>query len=133
MSKVHVLDVNPAARFFSDAQRAFLLDSFGHVCAACGCDDSAILEIDHWTPNNGANTVIDNGVVLCRVCNGAKQDSQINSSCLKPRKAIDADSHMLYRVRESANRAAFAQWVKDYGVKRNSTVEKKKSKFVAPW
>lgn len=133
MTKLHAHDTNPAARFFSAAQRAFLLDSFGYVCAACGCDDSAILEIDHWTPNNGGNTVIDNGVVLCRACNGAKHDSRINATNLKPRKAIDADSHMLYRVRESANRSAFAEWVKAYGVKGVSTIEKKKSKFVAPW
>ena len=133
MSKSSALDIKPEARFFSAAQRSFLLDSFGYVCAACGCDDSAILEIDHWIPNNGMNTVVDNGVVLCRVCNGAKHDSRINAANLKPRKAIDSESHRAYRVRESENRTAFAEWVKAYGVKGNSTIEKKKSKFVAPW
>ena len=129
----HAADTKPAARFFSAMQRDVLLDSFGYVCAACGCDDSAILNIDHWVPFNGSNTTIDNGVVLCAACNGAKHDYRIACAKLSPRKAIDADSHMVYRVRESANRAAFAQWVKTYGVKGKATIEKKKSKFVAPW
>jgi 5-methylcytosine-specific restriction endonuclease McrA len=133
MAKNHPLDVKPETRFFSRAQSDFLLDFYGYACAACGCDDSAILEIDHWIPHDGNNTVIDNGVVLCRACNGAKHDSRINSSRLPPRKPIDSDSHRVYRVRESANRAAFAEWVKIYGVKGKATIEKKKSKFVAPW
>ena len=135
MAPTHALDTKPDARFFSAAQRAYLLDSFGYMCAACGCDDSSpkVLQIDHWQSFNGTNTVIDNGVVLCAACNGTKHDFRINAANLKPRKAIDSDSHRAYRIRESENRAAFADWIKTYGVKSKTLVPRKAPKFVAPW
>jgi hypothetical protein len=133
MTKRTALDINPAARFFSTDQRKELLRQYDYVCAACGCDDIDILECDHWVPFNGENTTIANGVILCSVCNGNKHDYFVDCAKLVKRETIETDSRKVYRLRESANRAAFAQWIKQCGVKKNEKIKKKQQKFKAPW
>ena len=90
--KSAALPENRFARFFSDVQRAFVLSAYNNCCAACGATRLKSLEIDHWLPFDGANTLVSNAVVLCGPCNRVKRNRAIDTYYrLAPRMPMPMD------------------------------------------
>ena len=92
MPKSITLPENPAARFFSDTQRAYVLAAYNNCCAACGSTRQKSLELDHWLPFDGFNTLVCNAIVLCGPCNRVKRNRTIDTYFrLAPRQPMPLD------------------------------------------
>lgn len=82
--------------FFTVEMEAFVLDSWGHRCAACG--KTQMLCIDHWLPlSRGHALTVENAVVLCRPCNGGK-GARLPRDVYEPRFIASVERHLEEQV-----------------------------------
>jgi len=116
---------------FAPTTRATILAYFGNVCAACGEQNSRLMQADHWIAGESQ----DDGVCLCVYCNvNVKGNIYIpNFFRLAPRAAVQQGADYIERVH--ANQDAFADWVAQfrYCVKGKTYSNKKFKHLVTPW
>ena len=96
---------------FSANQKEIVKAYYGHICAACGCDDKDTLHVDHWI----AGSESDDGVCLCAFCNTRKGDKYVFEKFrLPPKSPLNVITHAEYKYQVEANRIAFESWLQQF-------------------
>ena len=96
---------------FSANQKEIVKAYYGHICAACGCSDKRIMQVDHWIAGDSQ----DDGVCLCPFCNNVKADKYVFEKFrLPPKAALNVITHSEYEYQVEANRIAFEAWLQQF-------------------